>query len=315
MKVLILSLLAFLPLLSIHAIERDTHGGGAVVCRNAAWRNINHVELLDVWEGREIYGLEYPKDLYRNGGDPDWLISKILKYIKGRVHPTFHTLLSNEISYLKDNTRKTDLGIMAPSDANNGFVKYKCGLEGVAIFKDIPDNPTMSSTYPGQLWINKAILGQMDSFNKAALYFHEAIYRILRKQVGAKDSRLARYITANLLSKNPQYYYFYGETYACKDIFYENTFYVMEMKTNTIEKRTWIQFINAYSSGMHPQNKSFFPEGQTPTQVLEAKPKLIWRINPQIKFEYNWIDRQGLPVGYYPNTSRDFEPTLCNKLF
>lgn len=224
--------------------ERDTHGGGAIVCRSSEGNVIQSVELLDLWEGRTFSQYQYPNYT----GDVDSQLKQIFRQMSMYVDFTFLLKLKAYTSKIKNEATYIDnpeIAINPPSDAKNDFIKKGCKLEGFGIFKDEPGQF-------GKLWVDKSLYQSIDSalpnFLIAALFIHEAIYKIMRDETSVMNSVLTRKITANLLSLNAQERYFTGKTYACTDMHGDNSFYIMDMWTEGHPyDETRIHLINNYS--------------------------------------------------------------------
>lgn len=79
-----------------------------------------------------------------------------------------------------------------PTDVNNEIMKPGCTLVGVAIYNDQLQ----------RLRLDRSLLKRMSQTDQAALWLHEAIYKVFREG-GATDSRLARYVVAAIFAEEP----------------------------------------------------------------------------------------------------------------
>ena len=171
---MILSTVAF-------AGERGGNGGVSVVCRNKKG-NIKSAELLDIYEGREIYGKKYNPEYHF---EIEWALrGKLAKY------PQFF----GQIKYQQRLLPKAifvPLGndIILTNDAFPLIKKKGCEFEQLANYTD-----------DGELLISQEIYEELDLFNRAALFIHESIYALRRKFAGDLNSQISRKLVANLLA-------------------------------------------------------------------------------------------------------------------
>ena len=166
---------------------RDTGNGGVgIVCRNPRG-NILSVEMLDIYEGRIQNSLTYaaePTDTdVRIGMTEPKMIS----------NPSFLREFQNELARVRAGwiflPRGT--GLEPTNDAFPVINRRGCAFEQVANYTD-----------EGQIYVDRELFSQMDSLNQAALYLHEAIYKLARNQVQETTSIRTRRIVAHLLARN-----------------------------------------------------------------------------------------------------------------
>ncbi|MCB9073873.1 MAG: choice-of-anchor D domain-containing protein, partial [Bdellovibrionaceae bacterium] len=190
-----ISLILFLFSISVFALPpfdpgdgADSSGGGiAVVCRNPD-QTITSVEMLDLYEGRVIYGL--------NIQAPGKTVPDSLKVIKDKLKVVFKNVpMGKTPAYYIDKAQK-DFKLLPPDAAlvpvNDGaelVIPTNCTLEQLALYKN--------NTY---LLVNSVLWNQMDDLNKAALFAHEGIYTHER-ELGDKTSQRSRKIVAHLFSE------------------------------------------------------------------------------------------------------------------
>lgn len=180
----------------------DGGGGQGVVCRNAD-NSIKPVELLDLWEAREIY--KRPA-LASNASVEEQVAANIarLRHLvhypriwgqNGKVIPrdkAFMDALEQKVwCFLSENcgmikrfygkrlTKTNDaFEEVVPDDEN-------CSVEQLVRYKDIGGSGS------SEILMNQALVDKMDNTNKAALYLHEALYAVLR-EFGEKNSLRTR---------------------------------------------------------------------------------------------------------------------------
>jgi hypothetical protein len=183
----VLSLVGFAP--SVYAGAASSGGGKAVVCRDAG-KKITSVELLDLFEGRVTYGLSIFA--------PGPTVEKSLQVVQNKLQLTFENFISfdsgrNLISKAVRDFRllPPGVGLKPVNDADEVVLPNSkdCTLEQLAFYQD---NQI--------LLVDQEIWSAMDVVNQAALFVHEAVYRLERSMAGATNSRHARKIVAHLFS-------------------------------------------------------------------------------------------------------------------
>lgn len=176
---------------------QEAHGGGAVVCRNPSNGSIRSVELLDVWEA-ELEGWK-PQDA-QQGFDR---LTQVLLDRLSLLNPEFAEHVKQalpEIMAMRKDV-PSGVGIVPPDDARNNLIKEGCSLEGVARFVTATTNP-VGTPRPDTLYVNPRLYEKMDPLSQAALWIHEAIYKVLRDMENAKDSVLTRQLVAAISSSH-----------------------------------------------------------------------------------------------------------------
>ena len=163
----------------------DSSGGGtAVVCRDGN-HAISRIELLDLFEGRSVYGLTY----VNNTDTTDDQIFAV--YEKAAT-----TMVQPQIDLFSALTRVRRIAKILPqgthlsaiNDAYPIVLPDGCRLEQFASYID-----------DGVLSIDAELWDAADQTNRAALYLHEAVYRLARGE-GATDSRFSRRVVSYLFS-------------------------------------------------------------------------------------------------------------------
>ena len=168
------------------------NGGGAIVCRDVNGQ-IQSAELLDLWEGRVIDKIEPLFSTSASSVSVESYIDIALKKIARLAGPDYAAKITASLAIVKADQKDVasdGVAIMPPRDAENVFIKKGCALEGVAAFIDRKET----------LYLDEEIFNHFSPADKAALYVHEALYRVLRKEAGATDSLRTRKLTAYLFS-------------------------------------------------------------------------------------------------------------------
>jgi len=165
------------------------NGGVSVVCRHADG-SIASAELLDIYEGRELYQRTYSEDALSVETRLQIMQLALVKRpdaIK-RFQDELTTIYSNQVFVSKGNE------LELTNDALPIIRKKGCKLEQVANYTD-----------NGEVFISQEIYEEFNNLNKAALYTHEAFYSIYRKKNRTHlsiNSRDSRKLTAYLMSNN-----------------------------------------------------------------------------------------------------------------
>jgi hypothetical protein len=199
MKALKFPILALLTSLSFGVFAGPNDGGGGlgIVCLNPD-KTIKSVELLDLWEAREIYKR---KIVYQNDRKAEDQLPEIFDQLKDSLlYPytsmsygpdtkqqfnkteTFRRALQfgAEIFTSTENTRVARFHGKRLTKTNDAYEDVtpdepRCEIEQIVRYKD-------NGPY-GQVlaMVNQDLVDHMDSTNQAALWAHESLYAILRK--------------------------------------------------------------------------------------------------------------------------------------
>ncbi len=167
------------------------NGGGAVVCTNLDG-TIASAKLLDLWE-EEISdrGSTFTPGVFSEEVLLEAALRKFEKsspYDVKKMRAILKTLEIKPVSPDKQLLPPVDTGLRAMRRLKG------CTLQGVADF----DDPT------GVLTIDPTILAAMDPLNRAALKFHEALFKVFREApIFAKNSIHVRKITAAVFADQP----------------------------------------------------------------------------------------------------------------
>lgn len=179
------------------------NGGGAVVCRDAQ-NKITSSELLDLWEGKNspyrassrLTILDDPALAPGQLNQPSQhsQIDRALKKLARLAGQRYSDRVRESIAIARRNVTlvPADVGIMPPPDAKNSFIKKGCRPEGVALYDDRTET----------LFLDQEIFDAMSPTSQAALWVHEGLYRLLRRDAKVTDSIRARILTAYLFSSD-----------------------------------------------------------------------------------------------------------------
>jgi hypothetical protein len=175
-----------------------SHGGGAFLCQDPA-RN----ELLDLWEGtaRGLFpdfpkGLTYKRMKPRSPEDRMLYVRRQIQLRLGlfrqvqpelglRAEEAYAILAANRIDRLP-----SDPPLPPIRDAFTEYLKPGCVLTPAAIYSD----------ELSKLLLDVEVAAQLPAMDLAALWVHEAIYKVLRDAKLATDSRTSRQIVAILFA-------------------------------------------------------------------------------------------------------------------
>lgn len=162
------------------------NGGVSIVCRDFNERIIKS-ELLDLFEGRELYGLKYQNQELSVETLIELAQLKLIKY------PKYLIKLQEELAKIEKRIVFIREGIeLNPTNDAFPVINLKgCGYEQLANY-----------TNQGDLFVSQEIFDSLNATNKAALYIHEAVYS-LRREFGETNSRNARLLTSHLMASNP----------------------------------------------------------------------------------------------------------------
>ncbi len=167
------------------------NGGVSVVCRDSTGV-IASAELLDIYEGKELYRQTYSAESLG--------VETRIKLLQAELsqYPNFLKRFQETLTRINANTTFVSRGneLMPTNDALPILRKKGCEYEQAATY-----------TNDGQLFISQEIYDAFDPLNKAALFVHEAFYWIYRQGKNPQsplNSRDSRKLTAYALAANPQ---------------------------------------------------------------------------------------------------------------
>jgi len=164
------------------------NGGMSVVCRNTDG-SITSAELLDIYEGRELYQRTYADDLLSVETRIQLMLLNLVKKPEAidKFQAELSTIYANAVFVGNENE------LELTNDALPIIRKKGCKLEQVANYTD-----------NGEIFISQEIYEEFDNLNKAALYVHESFYSLYRKfnkKMLPMNSRDSRKLTAYLMAK------------------------------------------------------------------------------------------------------------------
>lgn len=162
-------------------------GGSAVVCRDGS-NVIVRAELLDLFEGRERFGMTIPE----TANDPDAILSAALT--KLAASSGLEAFISQSVADVKGRRvfLPKHLGLHTSTDLGRDHAVYildGCHLEQVGYFEA-----------DGRLLIATNVFDHLSPTGQAAFLLHETLYRLTRSLAGAEDSASARKLVAEMLS-------------------------------------------------------------------------------------------------------------------
>lgn len=169
------------------AADGKGNGGVAVVCRDKSGK-ITSAEILDLFEGRNQFGLNYSA----NTNDPDTLVDLAQLKMIGNADflGQFRKVLSDVRAGLVFLPR--GIGLTPTDDAFPTIQKKDCQFEQLANYKDDDS----------KIYIDEEIYSQLSKVDQAGLLVHEAIYKIARVNLGDESSVRSRKFTSQVLASN-----------------------------------------------------------------------------------------------------------------
>lgn len=172
-------------------------GGGSFVCRDAN-NSVASVDLLDLWEAREISGLKLVSD---STNSVDTRFARAADRLA-----TIDSALADEVrtnyAFIKKNLVMGGprVVIAPPNDANDRIYDRDCPLEGMMFFDDQRKKLVVKGEVFSKLGLQTPVAPQTQF---AAAYFHESLYKAMRddKLEGGRDSVLTRIIVGCLFAE------------------------------------------------------------------------------------------------------------------
>lgn len=192
---------AFLMSTKAFAGVGSSGGGKGVVCRTTAG-TVSSVELLDLWEAKNVYGR-----IIQNSTDPLTVqlsegLNRISNAIKadGIMTENGHRLTAAEYNrrMLQQTTTeilRTDLPyvhhlhgvkLQLTNDSFETITPETCDIEQIIRFNDY--------TSGSDIFINQDLFDQLNAVNQAALLVHESLYSFLRLNGEPSSVRVRRAI-------------------------------------------------------------------------------------------------------------------------
>ena len=167
---------------------QERGGGNALVCRSSDGA-IKSAEMLDLFEGRVEYGL----NIVNTKEDPQVraraLLNKMIQAESGTGN-RFEELTATFENALKDFwLLEPGVAVEPIDDSLPNIIPKNCKIEQLASYLST-----------GKLIVDSEIWDHFDETSRTGFYLHESIYKFMRTEYSAKDSRRSRAIVANLMS-------------------------------------------------------------------------------------------------------------------
>jgi hypothetical protein len=176
MKSIISILLTISSLNCYSAVGGESSGGGGgFYCPHN-----DTAEVLDIWEGREVFGYTIPN----SNEDIDVQINKAAINLN-RLAPHISEEVRQLALTLKNEARALPAGVKLafPHDALPNFEKPDCQLKGLMFFDGDQDIVLYDPLLKSKL---------VSKTDEAALWMHEALYKVLRDKFGEATSVATR---------------------------------------------------------------------------------------------------------------------------
>ena len=158
------------------------NGGGSHYCSGRSFQ-----EVYDVYEGYNRYNIKPTgeKLSLKQHIDRAILRLKNANYEMG-------VEIEKAVQYIQDGHMliRPNLKLELIPDANILITDHGCSYKQLANWDDVS----------GNILVDGRIFDQLDSLNKAALYIHEAVYKVARDRFGAENSDDVRKIVAHAMS-------------------------------------------------------------------------------------------------------------------
>ena len=173
------------------ATGQEGHGGGGYVCRNEQGQ-ITSVELVDTWEAKIFYKWTLISSNAPVADQVESALNKLLLTAAPEAKVTMEAALRKTLAKVMNDVIEVNqqVAIPAPEDVNPNLTKRGCTLEGIMKYDDARR----------VVYKDPMLFGALSPTDQAALYMHEAIYKMLRDNSYARDSVRARKITGFLFS-------------------------------------------------------------------------------------------------------------------
>ena len=205
----------------VHSMGKEGHGGHGVVCTGATGR-IESVELFDLWEGRQAYGLQTAK------WDGDWktIVGQILTRLDADQYSLFVPVaeharaIMEKLQFIEEGAQLPDI-----DDEDALVIPRDCAKKTIASYVN-DDLVLVDSVY----W------NHLSETGKAGLVMHEAWYRYLRETDGITGSQRPRHVNAHFMAgkrfDSPVAEHDYG--LACSDLSQPelNLFRILKVEEN-----------------------------------------------------------------------------------
>ena len=183
---------AWMILLAVASFAGDSKGNGGhvVVCREPRTNAIQHLELLDFYEAREIRGIERELGGTRT---PD-KIAVALGRLARLDKPRAEAYAARAAKFESEALIKKGVKLRLIDDSFHLALPAHCRIEQLAIQIEPVFPEDRRYLVNGDYW------ELLDADNRAGLILHEVIYAEALR-LGHTDSRAARYFNSYLTSK------------------------------------------------------------------------------------------------------------------
>lgn len=160
-------------------------GGGGFYCATN-----NQTEVLDLWEGQAVYGF----NINRSDEEVVTQIKSALDKLKVII-PLLHDDVKEIIFGLKETAEILPAGttLAFPHDALPDYTKEGCNLIGLMFYDSFKE---------AVMYEESSIQKLQSKTDEAALWVHEAIYKVLRDKFKEANSRATRRLVGCLFSDN-----------------------------------------------------------------------------------------------------------------
>jgi hypothetical protein len=268
---------------SAMAVDGKGNGGVSVVCRDAAGK-ITSAEILDLFEGRNQFGLNYPT----GGTDVDTLVELAQLKMVGKADflIQFRSVLSDVRAGLVFLPR--GVGLTPTDDAFPTITRKGCHFEQLANYRD----------EDSKIYVDQEIYNKLSQVDRAALIIHEVIYKLARVNQNEVSSVRSRKLTSQVLALN------------------SNQGVIDSLMASIGKKPEPAQpvVVNRLVSGLYATDSIYcglqlYVQGDTLTTVSTSNPKMDLRCRDGgkvHKFEWEWANLNGRQVqGYVMRCEHD----------
>lgn len=175
-------LIGSLLLSSLTFAGEKGNGGGVHLCPS-----LGTVEMYDLYEGYARYDVARTQKVL----SVDEYLAQALEKLRG-VSPRFEKLVRNKIQYLKSGhiIFRKGIRLTLSDDANILMTDEGCSYEQMANWDNLSEG----------IIVKKEYFDRLQDLDKAALYLHEAIYKVARDLFDVKNSDLTRKLVGLTLS-------------------------------------------------------------------------------------------------------------------
>lgn len=153
-------------------------------------------QLLDLWEASSGYGPFYlhPQEIMYSNEGIDKQIARAVQRLTSAL-PEFGERVAKHVTHVRQHWMAIppNAYVVPPTDTKVRFLPRGCQIVGFGAYSDSDDN----------LVIDPAIAKSVTQTDLAALFVHEAVYKVLRDSGEVEDSWKTRRIVGLMFSKGP----------------------------------------------------------------------------------------------------------------